>query len=338
MKTISKIVLGAAAIGIGSAILTRYIRNKRTYSFSGKVVLITGGSRGLGLVLARKFAAEGAKVAICARDKQELENAFINLSQINPDVFAIQCDVTDKSQIDKMIDEIKNRWGSIDIVINNAGIIQVGPFENMTIEDFQDAMNIHFWAPLYVTLAVWEDMKRKGDGRIVNISSIGGKVTVPHLLPYTASKFALTGLSDGLRVELKKYGIHVTTVNPGLMRTGSHRNITVKGQHEKEYAAFSVIGSMPLLTMSAEHAADSIIKAIVQRRSSIVLSLPAKFMTAIYERFPSFSSNLDALLNNLLPEPTSSKEGKKGYEAQSSKSPSILTILNEKAAKVNNEM
>src|SRR5207237_838032 len=110
------------------------------------------------------------------------------------------------------------------------------PFDNLTAEDFSRAMQTHFSGPLYTMLAVLPSMRLRRRGRIVNIGSIGGKIPVPHLVPYCASKFALVGLSESLRTELSQEGIYVTTVNPGLIRTGSPRNVDIKGQHEKEYA------------------------------------------------------------------------------------------------------
>lgn len=337
MKDTNKILTwGAVGLGAGFA-LTYMFREKVEYSVKNKVVLVTGGSRGLGLTLARHLLAEGAKVAICARSEKELESAVLELNMID-DVLAIQCDVTDKWQVDAMMEEIRDRLGSVDVLINNAGIIQVGPFENMTVDDFDDAMKIHFWGPLYTTMSVIEDMKAKGGGRIINISSIGGKVTIPHLLPYTASKFALTGLSQGLRTELKKYNIGVTTVTPGLMRTGSVHNITLKGQHEKEYAGFSILAAMPLITVSADHAAKRIIKALKGGEKSVTISLPAKVLSAFYQRFPGFATDVFALIDKMLPDATSSNKGKKSEESYSRLSPSILTVMVDHAAIENNQI
>ncbi|NJK94958.1 MAG: SDR family oxidoreductase [Bacteroidales bacterium] len=269
--------LTIGAVGLGAVLAYSYLTKKKNiYDLTGKIVLITGGSRGLGLNISRQLLRMGARVVICARDINELEGAVLELSGPGNKVMAIQCDTTDKLQVDKMITMIRDRWGSVDVLINNAGIIQVGPFENMTTADFENAMKTHFWAPLYTTIAVLEDMKNKNNGRIVNISSIGGKVAIPHLLPYTASKFALNGLSQGLRSELKKHNIIVTTISPGLMRTGSIHNITLKGQHKKEYAGFSILSAMPLLTVSASHAAARIIKAVQFGEASVTISLPAK--------------------------------------------------------------
>src|SRR5205085_5737710 len=137
----------------------------------------------------------------------------------------------------------------------NAGIIGVGPIQTMTLADFEEAMKINFWSAVYTIEAVLRDMIRRGSGRIVNITSIGGKISVPHLLPYCASKFALVGLSEGLHAELTQQGIVVTTVCPGMMRTGSPRNAEFKGRHRAEYAWFSIGGSLPLISIDSHVAA-----------------------------------------------------------------------------------
>ena len=175
-----------------------------------------------------------------------------------------------------MVAAVNNRFGHIDVLVNNAGVIQVGPIEVMTHEDFELAMQAHFWGPLNTILAVLPSMRQRRQGRIVNISSIGGKVSVPHLVPYSASKFALVGLSKGLRAELMKDGIEVTTVCPGLMRTGSPRNADFKGQHRFEYAWFSISDALPLLTVSAENAARQIVHACKRGQAELVISIPAK--------------------------------------------------------------
>lgn len=338
MKSSNKL-LAIGALGAGVILTVNYIhKKKQAYQLGGKVVLITGGSRGLGLNLAKNLLMFGARVVICSRDKDELQAALIELTDLGPDILAIQCDVTDQAQVQKMIAEIESRLGKVEILINNAGIIQVGPFENMTVVDFENAMKIHFWAPLYTTMAVLEGMKSKREGRIVNISSIGGKVTIPHLLPYTASKFALSGFSQGLRAELKKYKIKVTTIYPGLMRTGSMHNITVKGQHEKEYAAFSITGSMPLITVSAEYAAKRIIYAIIQGTVSEIVSLPAKLLAGVYKVFPGLATDVFGFIDQILPKATSSDEAKMGYESYSKWSPSFLTVMSDDAARRNNEL
>jgi NAD(P)-dependent dehydrogenase (short-subunit alcohol dehydrogenase family) len=107
-------------------------------------------------------------------------------------------DITQAAEVHTMVAEVEARFGPVDVLINNAGIITAGPLENVDLRDFEDCMNTHFWAPLHAMQAVLPGMRRRREGRIVNISSLGGKVAIPHMAPYTASKFALTGLVRGL--------------------------------------------------------------------------------------------------------------------------------------------
>ena len=336
MGTKSFITAAGVVAGITALAL---LRSKGLYQFKNKVVVITGGSRGLGLVLAREFAKEGARIGICARDKDELERAREDLQQRAGEVVALECDVTSREQIEQTIDHFRQRFGRIDVLVNNAGVIEVGPMEVMTLDDFERAMKTHFWGPLYAILAVLPEMKERGDGRIVNISSIGGKISVPHLLPYCASKFALVGLSEGLRAELKKNGVAVTTVCPGLMRTGSPRNAYFKGQHRAEYAWFSISDALPLTSISAEQAARQIVQACSRGDAEVVLSLPAKVAVRFHGMFPGLTADLLGLVNQLLPGPGGVGERRmKGKESESAVSPSILTVLNERAALRNNEV
>lgn len=309
------------------------------YDFKDKVVLITGGSRGLGLVLAREFADQGARLVICARDEDELERARVELESRGAEVMIHRCDVTNRTDVLEMITAIESRLGGVDVLVNNAGVIQMGPLEVMTHADFEKAMNAHFWAPLNTTMAVLPRMRQKKSGRIVNISSIGGKVSVPHLVPYCASKFALTGLSRGMRTELLKDGIAVTTICPGLMRTGSPRNAGFKGKHREEYAWFSIGDALPLLSVSAENAARQIVNACRRGRAELVISVPAKAAVLFDTLLPEVTSNLFALANKLLlPEAGGIGEREvKGKESESALSPSWLTTLNEQAAVRNNE-
>ena len=196
------------------------MRSLRTMDLANRVVLITGGSRGLGLLMAREIGRLGAHVVIAARDEAELLRAQRDLLAHEIDASILVADVATEEQAQRMISEVIQRYGRLDVLVNNAGVITVGPVDHMTVADFEEAMATHFWGPLHTMLAAIPHMRQNGGGRIVNISSIGGKIGVPHLAPYCASKFALTGVSTSLRAELARYGIRVTTVSPGLMRTG----------------------------------------------------------------------------------------------------------------------
>jgi NAD(P)-dependent dehydrogenase (short-subunit alcohol dehydrogenase family) len=340
MKEGLKDVLKYAAAGAGALLAARAVYGRLSeYDFEGKTVLITGGSRGLGLVLARQFAAEGANVAVCARDPRELERARADLAARGARVLAFPCDVTDRAQVRELIEVVTQRFGGVDVLVNNAGVIQVGPLETMTLEDFEQAMNVHFWGPLYATLAVLPQMRARGGGRIVNVSSIGGKISVPHLVPYSASKFALAGLSDGLRAEVAKDGVVVTSVFPGLMRTGSPRNATFKGQHRAEYAWFAVSDSLPVSSINAERAAAQVVKACARGQAELVITTQAQLAVKFRALFPEATAELLAIVNRLLPAPGGiGRKRAKGKDSESALAPSVLTTLTEWAARRNNEV
>ena len=327
------------AVAGGALLLKSAIDYLREYDLRDKTVLITGGSRGLGLVMAREFARHGARLALCARDEEELERARLDLERFGVEVMVVRCDVRNRQEVNDMVAAVYARFGNVDVLVNNAGVIQVGPLEVMTEEDFEQAMQAHFWAPLNTIMAVLPSMRQRKSGRIVNITSIGGKVAVPHLVPYSASKFALVGLSKGLRAELMKDGISVTTVCPGLMRTGSPRNAEFKGQHRFEYAWFSISDALPLLTVSAENAARQVVRACKRGQAELVISIPAKIAVLFESLFPEAMYQILGVVNQLLPAPGGIGTQKaKGKESTSAWSPSWLTTLNEEAAVRNNEV
>lgn len=328
------------AIGIGVAAGIGAVRSylRTQYKVRGKTVFITGGSRGLGLVLARGFAALGARVAIAARDAEALQRAVVDIRRFGEHVLAVETDITMREEADMALDQIRQSFGPVDILVNNAGTICVGPLEAMTIDDFRDSINTHFWGPYFATMAVLQDMQHRKRGRIINISSIGGKISVPHLLPYSVGKFALTGFSQGLRSALAKDNIRVTTVCPGLMRTGSPRNARFKGNNEAEYAWFSISDALPILSMSAERAARRIVRACMRGEAEVVISLPAKVAVKFNAMFPEFTADIMAMANGLLPSSQRDTKLKTGKQSFSEASPSWVTTLNERAAESNNQV
>jgi NAD(P)-dependent dehydrogenase (short-subunit alcohol dehydrogenase family) len=335
--------LWAAGLGVAALASTVWRNRRGSYELTGRTVLITGGSRGLGLVLARLAVAEGARVAICARDEQELERArqdLLTYGATEKDVLALARDITDAAEVRALVAEVESRFGGIDVLINNAGIILGGPLENMDARDFEDSMNTHFWAPFHAMQAVLPGMRQRGEGRIVNISSLGGKVAIPHLTAYSASKFALVGLSEGFRAEVSQHGIYVTTVCPGLLRTGSPGHAEIKGQHKKEYAWFSIADAMPGFTMSAEQAARRIWNASRRGDGELILTLPAKLLAGFHGLLPGTTVDVLAWVNRALPatgESEAANERRKGYESETPLSRSFLTALNQQEAKRNNE-
>jgi short-subunit dehydrogenase len=326
------IAAGLAMGGFSCALALAARKAFRRFDLTDKLVLITGGSRGLGLALAREFLRRGSTVAICARNQDELSRARQQSAALDNRFFAFQADLRDRARAAQLIKDVQQQLGPIDVLVNNAGVIQVGPIENQTVEDFEQAMQSIFWPAVYTSLAVLPEMKSRRAGRIVNITSVGGKIAVPHLLPYTASKFALVGFSKGLCAELAKDHIPVTTVVPGLMRTGSPRNIQVKGRHEREFTWFMLGDSLPGLSMSARRAAHSIVRACVSGKSEVVLGGAAKMAVALEAFAPNLMSAIFAGTNRwVLPDAGESDGSKKGYESESWLTKSVLTALTRKA-------
>jgi NAD(P)-dependent dehydrogenase (short-subunit alcohol dehydrogenase family) len=296
---------GAWAAALGAGLAARWaIRSwrARREHLDGQVVLITGGSRGLGLLLARQFARERCRIVICARDPGELERARAKLETRGVEVLALTCDVTDRAQVEGLVDETIRQFGRLDVLVNNAGVIQVGPLSAMTVVDFHYAMAVNFWGTVHATLASLPSLTVRG-GRIVNVTSFGGKVAVPHLLPYDCAKFAALGFSEGLRAELGRDGVSVTTVVPGLMRTGSYLNALFKGKQESEFDWFSFAARNPLAAMDAEHAARRIVRAAKLRDPEVVLGWQAKLLGFAKDLFPGPVTRLLGVVNRLLPRP-----------------------------------
>lgn len=324
----------------GALALSRFLRSRRAIDFAGKSVLIFGGSRGLGLVIARELVAEGARVTLAARDQEELERARFDLTSrgISPSI--VRCDIKNRPEVEAAVERVIAEQGAIDVLINDAGIIEVGPLEHMSVADFEDALSTHFWGPLFSILAALPHMRRHGARRIVNISSIGGKVAVPHLLPYSASKFALTGLSEGLRAELARDGFAVTTVCPGLMRTGSTYNAWFKGQHRREFAWFHIADSLPGLSTSAGRAARQIVDACRHGDPELLITPAARAAVLLNAVSPAATARLMGAINRLLPTPTQLEgdEARTGWQSVSSVAPSRLTTLADRASAENNEL
>lgn len=327
-------------VGVGIALALLMLRKKqREFDLNNKVVLISGGSRGLGLILARQFADAGARLAICSRDETELERARTELIQSGAEVFTAACDVRNQDDVESLVETVVGHFGRIDVLVNNAGVIQVAPLENQVQGDFEEAMQTHFWGAFFMMQAVIPHLKKQGAGRIVNISSIGGKVAIPHLAPYSASKFALVGLSSAMRNELIKENIFVTTVCPGLMRTGSHVNAVFKGQNEAEYAWFSLGNATPLTSISAETAAAQIIEAAGRGDAELIISIQAQILAKMSQIFPETTSEILGLVNRLLPSAGGIGEKRaSGLESRSAAAPTILTKAIDEAAQANNEL
>jgi NAD(P)-dependent dehydrogenase (short-subunit alcohol dehydrogenase family) len=342
MNEQQKRALAIGAVGLAAIAAARAWQRRSAYDFARKSVVIAGGSRGLGLVIARELAEEGARLTLVARTQEDLDVAAHDIRTRQPfaEVLTVAGDIRRRYDAERAISQAHERYGRIDVLINNAGIIQVGPIDHMTPSDYEDAMNTHFWGSLYMILAALPHMRGQREGRIVNVSSIGGRIAVPHLIPYSASKFALAGLSDGLRAELARDNIAVTTVCPGLMRTGSPVNAMFKGKHPQEYAWFAIADSAPVASVDAGRAARRIIEACRFGQAELVIGVPAKLAILARAVAPELFADAMALLNRLLPGPAGpdGDRARPGRESESAWVPSVSTRSTYEAANDNNEL
>lgn len=281
-------------------------------NLNNKVVMITGGSKGLGFVIAKELVKENCRLALCARDMQELIDAREEIIKAGGNALISVCDVSDKDAVDTFVKKVIKHFGGIDIVINDAGIIMVGAMESFSMQEFESAMDVMYWGIVNTTMSVLPHMKERKEGQIVNITSVGGKVSIPHLLPYSAAKFAAIGFSEGISAELRKDNIYVTTIIPGLMRTGSYFNALFQRDNKTEFKLFSLMSTAPLITISADKAARETIRAIKSRKVEKVLGLPAKALIEIHHFFPETSIKLFGFMAKFIPSAKEHTEFVKG--------------------------
>ncbi|HEU4780609.1 MAG TPA: SDR family oxidoreductase [Steroidobacteraceae bacterium] len=330
VRRIAPVALALGALGVAAV-----LRSRGRYQFADKVVVITGGSRGLGLVLARELASHGAALGLLARDAIELARARRTIDSGSL-VQLLPADVTDAAQVERAFSTMLRRFGRIDVVINNAGQILSAPFHDTTPEDFKAMLDVHFWGTLNVTRAALPHLARHGDGRIINICSIGARIPIPHLSAYCASKYAQAGLSAVMAEELRAKGIRVTTVLPGLMRTGSHLHAWFKGERATEFALFSLLAGSPGTSMSAERAARLILDASARGRADAVIPFTVRQIAKWSAWFPNATVKSLASVNALIPEGRA-RVATQGRHLPLPAAVRGATALNERAADRNNQ-
>ena len=319
----------------------RALRARRAVSFRDQTVVISGGSRGLGLLLARQLADEGARLALLARTADDLEAAADDLeARTGRRPLVAVCDVRQRDAVEAAVARVVDELGTPSVLIHNAGVIQVGPMVHQGEADYREALGVHFWGAYYLTEAVRPHLPRDGSGRIGYVSSVAGRLAVPHLAPYSASKHALVGYADAVRAELAAEDVRVTTVTPGLMRTGSPPNVTVKGDHPKEYAWFALSDASPLVSMDAERAAAKILDALRHGDPALTLTLTARLGAALDGLAPGVVGRLMALADRILPDAVGPAGDRRqsGWDSFSDAAPSALTTLSDRETVENNEL
>ena len=325
-------------LAIVSYIGISLLRRRRPHRLAGKNVVITGGGRGLGLQLAREAAARGARIGICARNADELELAKDELASVGTFCATAVVDLRDGASAIAAFSDLRAQFGGeIDALFNVAGVIGVGPIESLTIEDFENSMATNFFGAVRATAAVLPAMRARNDGSIVNITSLGGRIAIPHMLPYCTSKFAFYAFSTGLHSEVARDRVRVTTIIPGLMRTGSPPQATFTGQPEKEYAMFAASDATPLTSISVEGAAQQIVDACERGRERHIITWQARFALFFEGLAPWLVNRVMTASGYVLPSGGEEPERKTGAESESAFTQSPLFAMSHEATKLQHE-
>jgi short-subunit dehydrogenase len=253
-------------------------------NYSGKIVVITGGSDGIGKALVQAFLTLDAKVATCGRNMDKL-NLLVSENPTDA-LFTMQVDVVQQAQTDAFIQAVLDKWGGIDILINNAGISMRALVSEVSIETLKNVMDINFWGTVYTTKAALPAVQ-KANGVIVGVSSIAGYRGLPGRSGYSASKYALNGWLEALRTELYGSGTHVMWVCPGFT-TSNIRNAALNKDAKAQGESPMDEGAM----MSSEECANHIIHSIGKRKRSLVLTFTGKRTVFMNKFFPGWADKL----------------------------------------------
>lgn len=327
-------LVGSVLAGVALAAIRA---SRSRVDLAGKNVVVTGGSRGLGLQIAREVARRGSRIGLCARSSVELEAARVELEAAGNVVTTMVCDVRDGAQVERAFAHFTRVLGPIDALFNVAGVIAVGPVEALTLDDFADVMETNFFGSVRATFAVLPAMRARRSGRIVNVTSIGGELAVPHMLPYCASKFAFVGFSQGLAAEVARDGVRITTVVPGLMRTGSPPHATFAGRTQREYALFALADATPATSVSVEHAAKAIVTACERGSQRLVVSWQAKLALFANRIAPTLVLRALTATGYVLPDAGETPEHRSGFASESPVTRSPLDALSKRASETQNE-
>jgi NAD(P)-dependent dehydrogenase (short-subunit alcohol dehydrogenase family) len=327
-RSAGQAVLGLSSLALGLALTYRVLRRRR-YSFAGRTAIVTGGSRGLGFELARQLAAAGARVWLVARSSEALERAAAVLREGGASVRTHAADVRNPADMQHLVDLVVATDRRLDVLVNNAGIITVAPFDLARDEDFENSLATHFWGPLHLIRLSLPYLGRDGEGRILNVSSIGGRIGVPHLAAYAAGKFALTGLSETLHAELRPHGVRVTTATPGLMRTGSYVNVSLRGNHAREFQWFTAMGATPLTSMRTDRAAAQMLAALRSGKAKVTPGAPARAAALAAALAPNPTAAVTSVATSLLPDAEDGRDPSHARRGSEVDPGGVKTVLTE---------
>lgn len=290
-----------------------------------------------GFLLACDLADRGHNLVVNARSADGLAAAATDLRSRGVQVVDVAGDISDPEVAERLVTAATGRFGRLDVLVANAGVIQVGPVQAMRPDDFAQAMDVMYWGVVHPTLAALPAL-RAHRGRILVVTSIGGKLPAPHLLPYVAAKHAAVGFAEGLRIEAARDGVSVTVGVPGLMRTGSPRNALFTGDHAAEHAWFAIGDSLPVLSMSAKRAASRLVRATLRGTPEVILTPAAGLGARLHGLAPATTLRL-TVANHLLPADQTPTPTRPGHAvARTGSLLRTLTTLTRKSAERTHEL
>jgi NAD(P)-dependent dehydrogenase (short-subunit alcohol dehydrogenase family) len=297
-------VAGALGLAVGAGLLlTASARRARRIDLRGRVVMITGGGRGLGLSIAREFLQHGCRLALCGRDGEVIARAVEEFQRQGADVFGEACDASDPTQVEAFVARVLERFGTIDVLVNNAGQCFVGPAVELEAADVEKALRNIFWVHYHPTMAVLPHMRSRRFGRIVNITSIGGKVPVPHQAAYATGKYAATGWSETLSIELAKEGVYVSTLTPPPLRNGAPLHVHFNGRVEEEFQWFTSTLLSPMTATRTERTARVVVDAAMHGEPERAVSFMSWLSARAQGVAPNLMTRLLAVSDRRLPPP-----------------------------------
>lgn len=244
-------------------------------SFRGKTVVITGASSGIGAASCIEFAKGGANLALVARRKEKLEELEKTLAEFGISTLVCECDVSDKTQVEKMSVQVMEKFGRVDVLVNNAGFAIYGAVSDLTIEEIESQMQTNYFGMVYCTKRFLPKMLEQKSGHIVNVASVAASFGLPGIASYCASKFAMLGFSEGLKHELKGTGVGVTVVSPIMVKTSFFDHLSFK--HMPKYSPTA---------LSAKTVAKAIVSAANSPRLEIIVPPAVRCAVWIKQTFP----------------------------------------------------
>ncbi len=251
-------------------------------------LLITGASQGIGKATALLFASKGYDLVLAARQADRLAAVAQEVQNLGRAALAFPTDVRDPDQVNTLVHKALEHYGSIDVLINNAGIYISGPVEEFSLSDWHQAIDLNLWGYIHTIQALLPHFLERGTGTIVNLSSIGGKVPTPYLTPYCTSKFAVTGLTEALHSELAPKGIHVCGIYPNLIKSSLMERAIFRGKDDQDAharrAQLNKVLSVPVVE-KPEDVAKAIWDAVKNQRSEVMVG-SANMSQAAYRLFP----------------------------------------------------